>query len=252
MVPFAIEPLNVVRGGGRGGAVSSRHDSSLGTQSESSPKRCCSHRNDCGSACTTTIMETGTIEKPEKHHMGQVVPGVWVGGLAALSHLQDPRRNRKWTVISILSSNRMIKLSCDLLSQYDSNECIIQEHVVWMLDDNNQADLLSENHLARIFSILDQASTQNACLIHCAKGSSRSVSVCAAWLLYSKRFTSLEGALERIRRVRRNANPNLSFVASLRALEQCGGDVSKARERLSRFSRESEDEDDRMQLVANV
>lgn len=170
--------------------------------------------------------------------MGQVVPGVWVGGLGALSHL-DSRRT--WSVVTILSSNHMVKLTCDVLSQSSTN---VQEHVVWILRDSTQADFLSEQHLQRIFGILDKASTQNACLIHCAKGSSRSVSACVAWLLYSHKFETLEAALTRIRRVRSNANPNLGFLASLRALEQCNGDVSKARERMTRLSKDCNDEAD--------
>lgn len=176
-----------------------------------------------------------TVETVEYRHMGQVVPRVWVGSLAALSHL-DSRQGRKWTVISILSSNHIIKMTSDVLS-HNSN---VEEHVVWVLKDSAQAELLSEHHLPRVFEILNAAGSNsnetNDCLIHCAKGCSRSVSVCAAWLLHSRRYTSLQAALERIRRVRPNCNPNLGFVASLRALEQCNGDVSRARERLSRSS----------------
>ncbi len=167
-----------------------------------------------------------SIEKPEKVHMGQIVPGVWVGSLGALSHL-DTRR--KWSIITLLSSNQMVKVTCDLLSK---SKATVQEHIVWILRDEPQEELLSEVHLRRIFALLDKAQTQDACLIHCAKGSSRSVSVCAAWLLYSQKFSTLEAALMRIRRVRPNANPNLGFLASLRALEQCEGNVTKARDRM--------------------
>jgi predicted protein tyrosine phosphatase len=172
-----------------------------------------------------------SIEKPENIHMGQVVPGVWVGSLAALSHLDT--RKRKWSVISILSSNQMIKMTSDMLSK---STAPVQEHIVWILRDDVQAELLSELHLRRIFAILDQTNSQDACLIHCSKGSSRSVSACAAWLLYSRKFTTLESALTRIRRVRPNASPNLGFLASLRALEQCHGNLTNARERMNRSS----------------
>jgi len=183
-----------------------------------------------------------SVEKPENHHMGQVVPGVWIGSLTALSHL-DPRRN--WTVITILSSNQTVKLVCDLISHSSTN---VKEHVVWMLCDAVRADLLSKNHLLRVFGILDKATTHDACLIHCAKGASRSVSVCAAWLLASRRYKTLELVLERIRRVRPNANPNLGFLSSLRALEQCEGDVTKARERLNRLSQDEIADEDGIQV----
>ena len=171
-----------------------------------------------------------SIDKPEKVHMGQIVPGVWVGSLAALSHLD---KKRKWSVVTLLSSNPMVKLTSNLLSKSTAS---IQEHIVWILRDSPLEELLSEVHLRRIFAMLDKANTQEACLIHCAKGSSRSVSVCVAWLLYSQKFTTVEAALTRIRHVRPNASPNLGFLASLRALEQCNGNVTKARERMNRSS----------------
>ena len=178
----------------------------------------------------------GSLEQPENHHMGQVVPGVWVGSLASLSHL-DPRRN--WTVITILFSNRMVKLACDVLAHSNAE---VHEHVVWVLSDTVRSNLLSEHHLLRVFGILDKANSHNACLVHCAQGVSRSVAVCTAWLLSSRRHKTLSQALERIRHVRPIANPNLGFLAALRALEQCEGDVSKARERLTRLSHEKDEE----------
>jgi predicted protein tyrosine phosphatase len=177
-------------------------------------------------------------EKLENVHMGQIVPGVWIGSLAALSHLDE---SRNWTIVTIISSNQMLKVTNDVIFQ---SNVPIKEHIVWILQDHAQAELLSEVHLNRIFSILDDASTHEACLIHCAKGSSRSVSACVAWLLYSRKFDTLEAAMTRVRRVKKNANPNLGFLASLHALEQCNGNVSKARERMVRVSQNCNGEEE--------
>lgn len=161
--------------------------------------------------------------RAQNAHMVEAAPGVWLGSLAALSHL-DPSQD--WTVISILSSERLINLANYMVSNVG-----VRHHVVWNLEDSPKADLLSEEHLNEIFSLLDSGET--SCLIHCAKGVSRSVAVCAAWMLSRHRCTTVEHVLQTIRRVRPEANPNLGFIACLRALEQCHGNITKARERLS-------------------
>ena len=155
-------------------------------------------------------------------HMGEVVKGVWVGSLSSLSHL-DP--SKEWTVITILSSQRLIKLASHMISG-----ARVKHHVIWRLDDDPKADLLSEDHFGKILFLLDHS---EACLIHCAKGVSRSVAVCAAWMLVKRKCTTVEQAVQTIRQVRPEANPNLGFLACLRALEQCCGDIPNARKRLA-------------------
>jgi protein-tyrosine phosphatase len=75
--------------------------------------------------------------------------------------------------------------------------------------------------------------SQGHCLVHCAQGCSRSVAVCAAWLLTRRKATTVDKALTILRAVRPTAHPNLGFVAGLRALEQCHGDLNAAIERMS-------------------
>ena len=79
----------------------------------------------------------------------------------------------------------------------------------------------------------ERESSSKACLVHCAFGVSRSAAVCAAWLI-SRQGLSLEQALRRIRAARPEASPNMGFIASLRALEQCQGSVAAARKRLEK------------------
>ena len=56
------------------------------------------------------------------------------------------------------------------------------------------------------------------CLVHCAKGASRSVSVVIGYLLsrYPGRFQSFSEALEHVRTVRPQAMPNVKFAIDLR------------------------------------
>jgi hypothetical protein len=74
---------------------------------------------------------------------------------------------------------------------------------------------------------------RKACLVHCAKGISRSAAVCAAWCM-TRKHLNLEEALAVIRRVRPEAQPNLGFLAELRAIQQSRGDIDMAMERLNR------------------
>ncbi|KAL3792076.1 hypothetical protein ACHAW5_008246 [Stephanodiscus triporus] len=59
---------------------------------------------------------------------------------------------------------------------------------------------------------------QRICLVHCAKGVSRSVSVIVAYLLsrHSDRFHTFDEALQHVRTVRPQAMPNVGFAMELR------------------------------------
>mmetsp|Transcript_17792 Transcript_17792/g.37160 ORF Transcript_17792/g.37160 Transcript_17792/m.37160 type:complete len:296 (-) Transcript_17792:53-940(-) len=61
-------------------------------------------------------------------------------------------------------------------------------------------------------------SAEKICLVHCAKGASRSVSVLIAYLLsrHPHRFKNFEEALGRVRSVQSQALPNIGFALSLR------------------------------------
>ena len=62
-------------------------------------------------------------------------------------------------------------------------------------------------------------------LVHCAMGVSRSVTLCATWIMTRQR-KSLQDTMEVIRLVRPEAMPNMGFIASLRALEASDFDIS--------------------------
>lgn len=70
------------------------------------------------------------------------------------------------------------------------------------------------------------------CLIHCVKGQSRSVTVCAAWLLSRKKFHTMKNALDHIRSCRPSIQPNIGFISYLHAIEQCNGNINDAIDRI--------------------
>ena len=159
-----------------------------------------------------------------------------------------------------------------MIAKFQSKEgsfrAMIVRHEIWKLRDQVDGDLMSER-LLEILDLIDDAlpttpsrtatitklqmvnSTREftrrkipksqveddvmgpsrACLIHCARGKSRSAAVCAAWYL-SRVRPNLYEALETIRKVRPQINPNLGFLAWLHAIEQCDGNIRLAIERI--------------------
>lgn len=160
----------------------------------------------------------------------EILPGLWIGSLAAVRHVSSDDLGIQWTIISILDSEKLILLSQALMAQ-SSN--IRRE--IWNLPDRGTADFLSDR-LSIILDLIDESlpsreTPKKACLVHCAQGISRSAAVCAAWYM-SRKEASLERALAIIRQVRPQVLPNLGFIACLRAIEQCHGDIQAARERM--------------------
>ncbi len=181
--------------------------------------------------------------KGRKKQMGndactEIVPGLWIGSLASLKTIDnDIMVRRRWQVISLLGDDKLISLSNFFITS--SSTLVGCHHDVWKLSDSFQGMFLSERLISALNiidnstpSLTGDASSENrACLVHCAQGISRSSALCAAWLISRKKM-SLQDALAQIRNARSEISPNLGFLASLRALEQCDGDVRKAIERM--------------------
>jgi predicted protein tyrosine phosphatase len=160
----------------------------------------------------------------------EILPGLWIGSLAAVHHVSSDDAGVQWTIISILNSEKLIRLS-QILMAPSSNI----RHEIWNLPDRGTADFLSDR-LSTILDLVDESlpsleTPKKGCLVHCAQGISRSVAVCAAWYM-SRKEASLEQTLAVIRQVRPQALPNMGFIACLRAIEQCHGDIQAARERM--------------------
>jgi hypothetical protein len=172
----------------------------------------------------------------DTNRMGEVVPGLWIGSLGSVKEIRK-LSDRRWTVISALHSDKLT----DFLSQQfavlrESHPGLVASHVEWNIEDKSQSAFLSDR-LLEILKEIDAAvcvkDEKRACLVHCAFGISRSAAIVAAWLISRHVVDSLQQAMAQIRAVRPEAMPNLGFVASLRAIEQCGGIVEEAQQRLA-------------------
>lgn len=152
---------------------------------------------------------------------GEVVPNLWLGSAAALESHADLKANGITTVITVRGRARR-----------RAPPHVI--HVDVQLDDRADADLLSSlpTSLDAIDEALDVRRRTGAVLVHCACGVSRSVAICAAWLIVRMRL-SLSEAMRMVRIARPIARPNPGFIVALQHLEAAGGDVRCAAAGLS-------------------
>jgi protein-tyrosine phosphatase len=173
--------------------------------------------------------------------MAEVFPDLWLGSLASLSDIatgiSSGSHRQHWTVISILDSPKLVTFAESMLKDtVEQGRCY---HVVWKLPDHPSAPFLSselKSIVVQIDKVLLHSEGDNeasgACLVHCAKGVSRSVATVAAWYI-SRKNVSMAEALDRIRKNSQlEALPNMGFLASLRALEQSHGNIDRAIERM--------------------
>lgn len=173
-------------------------------------------------------------EELDKHVIGEVIPGLFIGSLWSVKEISK-RLHSKWTINSLLSSPKLKKFIDIALEDIRKNHPrLILKHELWKLDDKVNSDFLSDR-LEQILHVMNEAIAENSrCLVHCAFGISRSATVCASWLLFSQRATTVSVALDMIRKARPEIMPNMGFLANLRALEQSQGNARVARERLSK------------------
>lgn len=170
----------------------------------------------CGESCADHDWTAHGVEahlrigESDEHVMDQVWPGIWVGGVAALSHLDERGIS---AVVTALPHERHV------------SERILQERVggrpwfrVYWFDAPDQP--LDPRELRAAAEFIDTyRSKGGGVLVHCWAGHSRSVSIVLFYLLTKTgQFSKVADALRHIQKTRRYADPNEGFVEQLQRL----------------------------------
>ena len=205
--------------------------------------------------------------------MEEIRPGLWIGNIRAISQLKKNGNDSyctRWTVITVLKDVTLLQFVRNTIAEYrthtqsdTSKRFEVIEHIEWILPDTVQAKFVSPQllHILETMnktfnSINDNDPTtsqclnesfknmkvMNACLVHCAQGISRSAAVIAAFLLVRKECVTIQAALHTIRLVRSCVQPNVEFLAGLRAIEQCDGNIVAAIDCMKRHECNNETE----------
>lgn len=153
----------------------------------------------------------------------EVFPGLWVGGLSAA---QDSKRLIErciWSVVTVASRLKpSIAWLCREASSIKTTNIEIEDHPL--------ANILAAlpEAIKAIDSVMKKRAqgSEDCCLVHCASGISRSVTVCVAWLMLRKEL-SLAEALQMVGARRKDASPNIGFMQSLKLLDEQTGDAKQ-------------------------
>ncbi|KAJ7204785.1 hypothetical protein GGX14DRAFT_459753 [Mycena pura] len=131
--------------------------------------------------------------------MDEIIPGLWVGDLPSATNTENLKKHK---IFSILSAMR---------GRVTINETFIRHQI--LLDDTEDADVLV-HFIPAITFIQAELDKGRGLLVHCQAGMSRSVTIVAAYLMYSQRIDPQE-ALDVIRKARPNIDPNPGFLLQL-------------------------------------
>ncbi|KNZ78667.1 Dual specificity protein phosphatase 12 [Termitomyces sp. J132] len=143
--------------------------------------------------------------------MDEVTPGLWIGDLASALNVEKLRTHGIYSILSAMRGRLTIQ------------ETFIQHQV--LLDDTEDTDIL-QHLLPSIHFIEAELNKGRGVLVHCHAGVSRSASLIAAYLMYSKRLDR-ETALEMIRNVRPSIEPNEGFLRQLEIFHQAQYKISR-------------------------
>lgn len=144
--------------------------------------------------------------------MDEILPGLWIGNLSSALDTETLKHNGIFSVLSAMRGRVTV------------HETFIKHQI--QLDDTADEDILI-HFLPCITFIQAELDKKRGVLVHCQAGMSRSASIVAAYLMYSKKMT-VEEALETIRRVRPDTQPNDGFMMQLEVFHQASFKISRS------------------------
>ncbi|KAF7325997.1 hypothetical protein MKEN_00450600 [Mycena kentingensis (nom. inval.)] len=143
--------------------------------------------------------------------MDEIIPGLWVGDLPSATDTATLKANK---IFSILSTMR---------GRVTIHETFIRHQI--QLDDTEETDVLI-HFIPAITFIQAELDKGRGVLVHCQAGMSRSVTIVAAYLMYTQNIDT-EAALNLIREARPNIDPNPGFLQQLQVFHAAAFKISR-------------------------
>ncbi|KAJ7185749.1 hypothetical protein C8R46DRAFT_982515 [Mycena filopes] len=143
-------------------------------------------------------------------NMDEIIPGLWVGDIASATDTETLKANK---IFSILSAMR---------GRVTINETFIRHQI--LLDDTEEQDVLV-HFIPAITFIQSELDKGRGVLVHCQAGMSRSVTLVAAYLMYTQNIDP-QAALDVIRNARPNVEPNPGFLLQLEIFHNAAFKIS--------------------------
>ncbi|KAF8879643.1 hypothetical protein CPB84DRAFT_1687860 [Gymnopilus junonius] len=131
--------------------------------------------------------------------MDEIIPGLWIGDLRSA---QDVDNLKTHNIFSILTAMR---------GRITIDETFIRHQI--KLDDKEDEDVLA-HLLPSIHFIQAELDKGRGVLVHCQAGVSRSATIVAAYIMYSRKVDP-QVALDLIKQVRPSIEPNQGFLSQL-------------------------------------
>ncbi|KAF7360215.1 hypothetical protein MVEN_00750300 [Mycena venus] len=153
------------------------------------------------------------------HSMDEVIPGLWVGDLPSAKDTENLKANN---IFSILSAMR---------GRVTISETFVRHQI--LLDDTEDSDVLV-HFIPSITFIQAELDKGRGVLVHCQAGMSRSATIVAAYLMYTKNIDT-QAALDIIRQARPTIDPNPGFLQQLEIFHQAAFNISRRDKTTRRF-----------------
>lgn len=155
---------------------------------------------------------------------------IFVGSLSAAESLEFIKL---YKITHILTVAANLPVNIPINTENDNGNIKKVRHLVAECHDHPMENILDvlPKCLAFIQNGLQSGNSgsRGRVLVHCASGVSRSVAVCAAYLMVQYNLKASD-AIASIASVRKYANPNMGFKRQLAVLERCGGDIEAAQD----------------------
>ena len=142
-----------------------------------------------------------STKKTEYDHAQEILPGIFLGNVIAANDVMFLLTNKITHILDIGKNTPLSKRYLNLIY-----------HDVDVHDTIDEP--ISEHFDTLIVWIHNSSQPPNKCLVHCAMGISRSVTIMCAYLIQKFKI-SYETAIKKIQDIRENAKPNIGFQKQL-------------------------------------